>query len=216
MFCEKCGAQNPDNAAYCRKCGAKLGTNRTAPATSTAKVSRNLEQVPRKSPRRRQLLHSTRKTQMGYLIPNLVVDILIDGGIAGFCFVQGAELYASFWYRSEGEAIQRVAGMFFLLGVLSALYHIMVSRTYVDFFEDRAVGVGMQGIQSKSFDLRYDQIVGISSSKGFLNLESGSGVFLVINTPAGNYKVITTTARGNEILEYYAGIVRQTRARTHG
>ena len=132
---------------------------------------------------------------MGYLVPNLVTDILIYGVVAGIGFSRGAELYASFWYRSEGESLQRVAGLFLLIGMLSAIYHVMVSKTYVDFFEDRIVGAGMQGIQSKTFALRYEQILDISSSRGFLNLESGSGVFLVINTPAGSYKIITNKAK---------------------
>lgn len=215
MFCEKCGTRNAENAAFCRKCGAKLSANRAAPATSTAKSSRNPARVPQRSPKRRRLLHTTRKTQMGYLVPNLVTDILLYGVIAGIGFSKGAELYASFWYRSEGESLQRAAGLFLLIGMLSAIYHVMVSKTYVDFFEDRIVGAGMQGIQSKTFALRYEQILDISSSRGFLNLESGSGVFLVINTPAGSYKIITNKAKEKEILEFYDSLKEQTDGRTH-
>lgn len=41
MFCEKCGAQNPENAAFCGKCGAKLGSRSTT-AAKPAKVRSQL------------------------------------------------------------------------------------------------------------------------------------------------------------------------------
>lgn len=73
----------------------------------------------------------------------------------------------------------------------------------------------MQGIQSKTFALRYEQILDISSSRGFLNLESGSGVFLVINTPAGSYKIITNKAKEKEILEFYDSLKEQADGKAH-
>lgn len=209
MVCKKCGTQNPGNAAFCRKCGTKLVTTQNVPVNSVNTGSRTPANVQRRGSRRRQLILSTRRTNLGYLIPNLVVDILIDGGLAGFFFVRGAELYSSYWYRSEGEALQKVATMFFLLGALSAIYHVMVSRTFADVFTDHIAGTGMQGIQCKSFALRFDQISGISTSKGILNIETGACSFLVINTSAGNYKIITTEARANEIMEYYSNAVNR-------
>ena len=209
MVCKKCGTQNPGNAAFCRKCGAKLTTSQNVPANSVNTGSRAPTNVQRRGSRKRQLILTTRKTNLSYLIPNLVVDFLIDGGLAGFFYMRGAELYASYWYRSEGEALQKLSAMFFLLAVLSAVYHIMVSRTYANVFEDRITGSGMQGIQCKSFDLRLDQIADLSTSKGILNLETGACVYLVINTPAGNYKIITTEARANEIIEYYSNAVNR-------
>lgn len=208
MICKTCGAQNPENAAFCRKCGTKLVAPPKAPVHSASTGSRTPTNVQRRGSRRQRVL-TTKKTNLGYLIPNLVVDVLIDGGLAGFCYMRGAELYASYWYRNEGEALQKVAIMFFLLGLLSALYHVMIFRTFADVFTDRIAGTGMQGIQSKSFALRFDQISDISTSKGILNLETGACTFLVINTPAGNYKIITTEARANEIIEYYSNAVNR-------
>lgn len=209
MVCKKCGTQNPGNAAFCRKCGTKLVTTQNASGNSADTGLGTPANVQRRGLRRRRLILTTRKTNLVYLIPNLVVDILIDGGAAGFFFMRGMELYASYWYRSEGETLQKIATIFFLLGVLSGIYHVMVSRTYADVFEDRITGIGMQGVQCKSFELRFDQIVGISVSKGILNIESGGGVFLVINTSAGSYKIITTEARAKEILKYYSYVVHR-------
>lgn len=135
----------------------------------------------------------------------LVADILFGGGLACFLFVRGIELMESFWYRSDGQTLITIGFIVVFYEMLSAFYHVMVSRTYANVFENRLSGIGMQGIQSKSFHLRSEQIAGVSISKGFLNIESGDSVFLVINTAAGNYKIITSAARAKEILDYYSG-----------
>lgn len=200
MVCERCGTQNPEKAAFCRKCGSQLTAKTKAPANYVEKAPVNTQT---KRPRKRRMTHTTRKTSAAYVIPQLLGDFIL-AGFAGFALVQGAELYDSYWYRSEGKSLQTLGYIFFFVAMLSALYHVMVSKTYVDFFEDRVSGSGMQGIQSKSFNLHFDQISGISTSKGFLNFEAAGGTFLVINTLAGNYKIITTEARANEIIEYYS------------
>ncbi|MBR0135586.1 MAG: zinc ribbon domain-containing protein [Clostridia bacterium] len=41
MFCEKCGAQNPDNAAVCGACGAPLAYAPQAPQAPEAPASKN-------------------------------------------------------------------------------------------------------------------------------------------------------------------------------
>lgn len=200
MICNKCGTQNPENASFCRKCGSRLTEN---PKTSANYVEKTPVNVPAQRPRKRRITHTTRKTSTGYAISQLLGDLVLIG-IGGFALVRGADLIGSYWYRDEGRALQMLGYFFLFDAVLSALYHGIVSRTYMDIFEDRIIGSGMQGIQSKSFNLRFDQIVGISSSKGFLNIESAGGTFLVINTVAGNYKVITTEARAREVLDFFS------------
>lgn len=151
-----------------------------------------------------RLLFTTRKTSLGYLIINLIGDFLVNSLLLSFCIIKGEELMSTYVYRSEGRALQNFGFFLIIYAGLSALYHSTVYRTSVDVFEDRIVGTGMQGIQSKSFDLRFDQLNGVSVSKGFLSIESGSGVFLVINTPAGNYKILTKEARAREIMDFLA------------
>lgn len=199
MFCDKCGTQNPENAAFCKKCGSKLPKNPKIPVRTVKAAERT---APPRSQGRRQQLFTTRKTSRTYLIINLFGDLLVNSLFASFCIIKGEELMSTYVYRSEGAALQKLSIFLIIYAALSLLYHVMVSRTYADIFENRIVGTGMQGIQSKSFDLRFDQLNGISTSKGFLNIESGSGVFLVINTPAGNYRVLTTEARAREITDF--------------
>lgn len=199
MFCEKCGTPNPENAVFCKKCGNQLPMNPRVPLRTVKAAQRPAP--PRSQGGRRQLF-TTRKTTRAYLIINMIGDLLVNSLFASFCIIKGEELMSTYVYRSEGAALQKLSIFLIIYAALSLLYHLMVSRTYADVFEDRIVGTGMQGIQSKSFDLRFDQLNGISASKGFLNIESGSGVFLVINTPAGNYKVLTTEARAREIMDF--------------
>lgn len=202
MFCKQCGAKNPDGAAFCRKCGSHLDKIQREPIKTVPKISTNTQQGGTK--RKRPIL-TTRKTSKVYLISQLVGDILFGGGLSGYLLMRGVELCESFWYRSEGEKLISIGFVFFFLSALAACYHIIVSRTYADIYENRFSGSGMQGVQYKSFDLRSEKIEGVSISRGFLNLESSGGVFLVINTAAGNYKIITTEARAKEILNYYSG-----------
>lgn len=208
MFCGKCGEQNPDNAAFCKGCGARLNENQKAPASTAARTPVNTQ---RTSTKKRKPVHTTRKTNISYLVGQMIGDGFFVA-ISVFFFIRAGELIDSYWYRSDGEKLQMAGFVFLMVGMLSMLYHAMVSRTYADVFENRISGSGMQGIQTKSFNLRFDQIAGISVSKGFLNLEAGGGAFLIINTSAGEYKVITTPAKANEIVEYYTNYIRHARS----
>lgn len=210
MFCGKCGAQNPDNAAFCKNCGARLSENAKAPASTAVRTSKN---VQRGGVKKRRPILTTKKTTTPYLVFNVLSDAIINFGLSCFFFIRADEMIASYWYRSEGETLQVAGFMFLIIGMLSMSYHAMISRTYVDVFQTRLSGSGMQGIQCKSFELRFDQIYGISVSKGFMNMEANVGSFLIINTAVGNYKILTTDARAKEIVEYYSRTVNQRRTR---
>lgn len=207
MFCGKCGTQNPDNAAFCKGCGTRLEESPKVPVNLEKRKPVNTQRTGAK---KRQPVLTTRKTHMAYWVSQVLGDSLFIG-LAVFCFIRAGELIESYWYRSDGEKMQTLGFVFAVVGILSLMYHAMVIRTYADLHENRITGSGMQGIQTKSFNLRFDQIAGISVSKGFLNLEAGGGVFLIINTSAGAYKIVTTNARANEIVEYYSNVTRSMR-----
>ncbi len=206
MFCGKCGAQNPDHAAYCKNSGTQLSERKRVPVNT---ASSNLTNIQHEGVKKKKPILTTWKTNLLYMIAELLSDCIITAGLSSFFLIRAAELYASYWYRSEGETLQRVGFIVLFFGLLSICYHAMVSRTYADIFEDHISGSGMQGIQCKSFELRFDQIADLSVSKGFLNLESCGGAFLVINTAAGAYKIITTDARAKEIVGYYSSAVNR-------
>lgn len=209
MFCRKCGAENPDNAAFCKVCGMQLKEN---PKSVTKSAARAPASVQRDGARARRPILTTRKTSALYLRVQMVIDSVFIG-FAVLFLLRGAELIDSFWYREEGEKLQMVGYACFVAWFLAVSYHMMISRTYLDLFNGRISGMGMQGIQCKSFELRFDQIVGLSVSKGFLGLESGAGSFVIVNTIAGEYKIITTNARANEIMECYSNGMNRPRAR---
>lgn len=208
MLCEKCGAKNPDNAAFCKSCGTRLIATQKVPTNTATRVPATSQRGGTK----KRPISTTRKTSIGYLVGQMIGDGCFVG-LSVFFFIRAGELIESYWYRSQGATLRTAGIVCLLLGVLSACYHVMVSRTYADIFEDRISGSGMQGIQNKSFSLRFDQIVGVSVSKGFLNLEAGGGAFLIINTSAGDYKIITTAERANEIAEYYSRSAHRRRPR---
>ena len=226
-FCKNCGSRLPvaPKAPTQRMSVPRIPSNREkAPSGYQASPARAFEAFgntkassapPRRAPAGRQPgrgqrkppLFTTRNTGKGYLIPRLLSDILGNSILAVSCFVKGAELYSTYWYRSKGNALHVLGVLLVASGILSAVYHIMVYRTYADVFADRIVGSGMQGIQCKEFILRIDQINDISISRGFLNIEAGGGkygVFLVINSVAGKYRIMTTEARAREILEQFS------------
>lgn len=205
MFCKKCGAQNPDAAVFCKKCGTRFSEKPQSPVTKVAKVPVNAKES---GTRKRRPIFTTRKTSKSYLVWELTSDV-VPAVFAVFMFEKADKLIRSYWYKNEGQTLQTVGFLLIFFAILSAIYHVMVSRTYADLFENRISGSGMQKIQAKSFDLKFDQIVGISVSKGFMNIEAGNGAFLIINTSAGDYKVVTTAARAKEIAEYYSNATHQ-------
>ena len=201
--------EKPNVAAFCKSCGTRLIAAQKAPSNTAVRAP---SAAQRGGAKKKRPFFTTKKTHMAYWVTQVIGDSCFLA-LAAFSFIRARDLIDSYWYRSEGEKLQTVGFLMMAIFFLSFLYHAMVSRTYADFFEDRITGSGMQGIQNKSFSIRLDQVVGISVSKGFLNMEAGGGAFLIINTAAGDYKIVTTTARANEIAEYYSKWMHQSSPR---
>lgn len=145
---------------------------------------------------------TTQKTSSRYLISQLLGDSIF--AIIGIFFLSRVDTLRSQWRFDLVESAQVTAIVFFIVAFLSAIYHVMVSKTYVNVYADMIEGKGMQKVAMQSINLRFDQITGISTSRGFMNLEAtGLNEFLVINTAAGNYKIITTSERTKEIIEFF-------------
>ena len=144
---------------------------------------------------------TTRKTSTGKLISDLI-SAGIGIAVAFWLFKQIHKL-ESRWMFSEANTIEKLASVILVITLIDFLYHLMQFKTYADVYQERIVGKGIQKIALQSFDLRFDQIVDISRSKGFLNIESGNSVFLMVNTAGGSYKIVTKPDRANEIVEFY-------------
>ncbi|MBQ2887946.1 MAG: hypothetical protein IJE29_03365 [Firmicutes bacterium] len=144
---------------------------------------------------------TTKKTSILYLANQIPKDIAFV--IIGIFCQSMVERLRYNWEFSAANNMGTAAELCFIVACLSFTYHVMVSQTVAEVYSDKIVGKGMQKLSVKSFDLRYDQITEISTSKGLLNVETGSCVFLVINTSGNEYKIITTPDRAKEIMEHY-------------
>ena len=107
------------------------------------------------------------------------------------------------WKFSEAEDTRTMAIILLGVGLVYFVYNVMQSKTYADVYPDRICGKGLQNFMLKEYDLRFDQIVEISQSKGFLNCGTGSGVYLVVTTMGGKYNILTKPACAKEIMEYF-------------
>lgn len=145
---------------------------------------------------------TTQKTSSRYLISKLMFDAIFL--IIGIYFFSLVDDLSAQWRYDLIDTVKRAGWIFVILGLAFAVYHVMASQTYVDIYADRLEGKGMQKFTAQSISLRFDQVTDISLSKGFMNVEvSGLIGFLVISTVAGSYKIVTTTERAKEIIDFY-------------
>lgn len=80
------------------------------------------------------------------------------------------------------------------LALIYTAYQFMICRSYVDVYEDRLVGRGIQnGYQLLDFDLSYDKITNITCS----------GIHLFIHTPGGKYKIVTNVQTAGEVFQFF-------------
>ena len=136
-----------------------------------------------------------------YLIPQLFSDVLYV--VLGVVCAQMVTPLKYQWQFKAANAMSTLSVLFFGVALVSILYHVMVSQTVVEMQERKITGKGLQGISNRGFSLEFDQIVSIATSKGFLNLETGKNVYLILNTISGNYKIIATPDCAKEFVEYY-------------
>lgn len=83
MFCEKCGAENPDDGTYCQKCGASL-TEGSAPKAKSEAKSKPKSRSKRSTASSKTEPKTTTKTG-GYpdMIKGLPIQmILVVAGVA--------------------------------------------------------------------------------------------------------------------------------------
>lgn len=144
---------------------------------------------------------TTKNSNKVYLVSQIISDILyVALGI--FC-MQRVESLRDHWQFKAAESMSTFATLLFIFAFISIIYHLMVASTIAEMRNNKITGKGLQAITLKSFDLRFDQISGISTSKGILNLETGKCVYLIVNTTSGNYKVIASPEQAEEMIAYF-------------
>ena len=138
-----------------------------------------------------EILFTTKKTNMAYLIYG-IIESLIFAGI-GIYFLSLRDNLISAWNYSAAETMQTCSTVFLILAAVNVMYKAMSSATFADVYNDKIVGKGIQKLAFKEFDLDYQQISDISVSHNYLS----------INTAAGTYKVVASQARSKEIFAFY-------------
>lgn len=148
-------------------------------------------------------IFSTRNTTRTYLLVNMITTLILDGLIFWWLLKRAKELYATYWYRDEAGTLITLAIMVVVLCLINLIRYGTIGGTYLDIYEGRIRGTGMCGWQRQNFDLRREQVVSLTTSKGSLFNSSNPGMFLIVNTTAGNYKVLTSTECAYEIVAYF-------------
>lgn len=120
--------------------------------------------------------------------------------ISGILDVIFAIMFISFF---KDQDLEEVAGLIVLcVAVLGGLviytaYQFSICRSYVDVYEDRLEGKGIQnGYQLTDFTLSYDKITNVSCS----------GINVLIHTSGGNYKILTNAETSKKVYEYCARV----------
>lgn len=154
-------------------------------------------------------IFTTRNTSKGRFVQNMI-GVAISTIFLYWCamrMAKTADELERLWRFSEAESVGTSAIMLIVVATVSAvletLYHMMHFKSHADVYQDRIVGKGIQKIALQDFDLRLDQIVDISQTKGFLNVGKDKNTFLVINTASGGYKISTTVDCASQIMEFY-------------
>ena len=92
-------------------------------------------------------------------------------------------------------------GVFFLLlglvligdGMVMTAIHCVNGLTYVDVYEDKFVGKGIQNLNLLDFNIKIEQISNISVQ----------GFWIHIHTNSGVYKIMTDKKTATEVFNYY-------------
>lgn len=143
---------------------------------------------------------------------NMIIST--EGSLKGF---KVAQLISSIIYLllgvfafSLGLAINSVTGnpayiMLIIIGVLSVVLGFVTlitstarSRTYINIYDSKVEGVGMQGSRVVSFNLQYSQINSISTEKDWIHM----------HTTVGTFKMLTKRELANQIRDYYNSNMR--------
>lgn len=151
----------------------------------------------------RSRILSTRNTSKTYILFNTLFPIILYGFIIFWLLNKAQALSDSYWHRDKAGSLIYCAILFAIVALIQIIYHGIVGRTYLDVYEGRIRGTGMCKLQMQSFDLKWEQVVSLTTSTGSLLDSASPGMYLIVSTSAANYKVITTKDRAEEIAAYY-------------
>ncbi len=77
-------------------------------------------------------------------------------------------------------------------GIVMIAINCFYAKTYIDIFEDRIEGKGLQGMSLMDFNIKMDRIVNISVEN----------MFIYIHTASGKYKIRTSKDTATKVFSY--------------
>ena len=83
-------------------------------------------------------------------------------------------------------------------GVITMVMKGFFASSYIDIYEDRVEGKGIQNFNVLQFSVRYSEINNITTE----------GIFIHIHTTSGTYKIISNKETATEVFTYYNQMMR--------
>lgn len=142
------------------------------------------------------MILSTKGTNSKYkngAIINGVITMILGVLIIGFyCF-------ASSKTSDSKLIVLMLVGLFFLAeGLITMCIKILFSKSFVEIYQDRMKGKGIQNFNVMDFDLDNGKITGVTTDKQFI----------FINTTAGTYKIISDKKTAQKVFDYCSSLQR--------
>lgn len=137
---------------------------------------------------------STRNTNTKYKNTGIICAILMS--------VLGLAIIGGYCYLSEHSSDDSLIwvllfGLFlFADGIITTTFRNINASSYVDIYQDRFIGKGIQNLSPLNFNLRIEDIINVSTE----------GIWLHIHTNSGKYKVMTNESTAMRIFNYYHGL----------
>lgn len=150
-------------------------------------------------------IFSTRNTTRTYLLVNMITTLILDGLIFWWLYDKAQAIYDSYWHRNQAGTLLYCAFLILIIALIQIIYHSIVSTTCVEVHAGGIRGTGMCKLQRQSFKLRWEQVVSLTTSTGSLLDSANPGMFVIVSTPAANYKIITSKKCAEEIMALYSG-----------
>lgn len=134
---------------------------------------------------------STKNTNTKYKNTGIACAVLMC--VLGFLVLCGYFFLSS--HSSDDTLIVVLLLGIFLIGdgIITATLRYINASSYVDIYQDRVIGKGIQNFSPLDFNLKFEQIDNVSVE----------GIWVYIHTNSGNYKVMTDKKTATEIFNYY-------------
>lgn len=134
---------------------------------------------------------STKKTNDKYKNTGITCAVLT--AILGLIAIIGY-MYLSEHSSEDSLIFLLLVGLFLIGdGIITATLRYINSTSFVDIYEDRITGKGIQNFSPMDFNIKHEQVNNITTE----------GIWIHIHTTSGIYKIMTDKETAAEVFSYY-------------